>query len=319
MNDCKAAVLCAALCACGGTLFIEPNPPRLRRVAARYTTSSMPEPLVFLPLFDLYVEDPAGCAPAKSWFADAAHRAVLGLAPDASELAARDLAPRCTQREGVELDVSAVLAEVRAVALARPQAHLRPVILYANGLDLPLSASRSRSLVTLLASLTAELGRPPLLWLVASKAVSAQLVPDQAQDWTYAGDPAMAAAMRSFAELTLPLQTEVGTVSQPLPLLGSADLESVQQFKLCSSDSSASLPGLPGPGVAARLARAAPPLWSVVLPAQVAARKSSFSTHTVRVGLEVCDLHCDRYTAIDPDQLQHSWDTVTGCQLPEVK
>jgi hypothetical protein len=313
----RAATVGLALCACSGTLFVDATPPRLRRVVAQYQTSGLAEPLVLVKLLELYVEDPGTCGVAKSWFLDATHRALVGLSVEQVELATRDLAPQCTQREGVALDVDGIVAEVHAFALAHPQAHVRPVILYANNLELPLSPARSSSLGTLAARLTAQQGTPPLVWLVASKTVAKQLVSDYAQDWTYAGDPAVAGAMGSFAQLTLPLQTEAGTVSDPQPLLKAADLEGAQAFKLCAAIAGATANGLPEPGVAAKVDRAAPPRWQVVLPQQLAAPKSAFSTHTVTAKLEVCDGNCDRFYSIDPDQLQRGWDVTKGCALAE--
>jgi hypothetical protein len=309
-----------ALCACSGTLFVDATPPRLRRVVAEYKTRAQAEPVLFVQLLELYVEDPGTCGVAKSWFLDSTRRALLGISVEQLELAPRDLAPQCTQREGVALDVDRLVAEVRTFALAHPQAHVRPVILYANNLELPLSAARSASLGTLAARLTAQQGTPPLVWLVASKTVTKQLVWDHAQDWTWAGDPVVSAAMRSFAVLALPLQTEAGTVSDPQPLLSSADLEGAQEFKLCAAITEAATSGLPEPGgIAARVDRAAPPRWQVVLPQQLAAPKSAFSTHTVTARLEVCDGNCDRFYNIDPDQLQRGWDVTRGCALARTK
>lgn len=308
-----------ALCACSGTLFVDATPPRLRRVVAQYKTGAQAEPLLFVQLLELYVEDPGTCAVAKSWFLDSTRRALSGISVEQLELAPRDLAPQCTQREGVALDVDRLVAEVKTFSLARPQAHVRPVILYANNLELPLSPARSGSLGALAARLTAQQGMPPLVWLVASKAVTKQLVWDNAQDWTWAGDPAVAGAMRSFALLALPLQTEAGTVSDPQPLLSSADLEGAQEFKLCAPIVDAATSGLPEPGITARVDRAAPPRWQVVLPQQLAAPKSAFSTHTVTAKLEVCDANCDRFYDIDPDQLQRGWDVTRGCALAAPK
>jgi hypothetical protein len=287
----------------------------LRRVVAQYKTGTQAEPLLFVQLLELYVEDPGTCAVAKSWFLDSTRRALFGISVEQLELAPRDLAPQCTQREGVVLDVDRLVAEVRTFSLAHPQAHVRPVILYANNLELPLSPARSGSLGELAARLTAQQGMPPLVWLVASKTVTKQLVWDNSQDWTWAGDPVVSGGMRSFAQLALPLQTEAGTVSEPQPLLSSADLEGAQEFKLCAPILDAATSGLPEPGLAARVDRAAPPRWQVVLPQQLAAPKSAFYTHTVTAKLEVCDGNCDRFYDIDPDQLQRSWEVTRGCAL----
>ena len=310
-----AAVIGAALCACGGTLFVDPNPPRLRTAVAQYTTHAVVEPLVYVTLLDLFVEDPGTCDVAKSWFLAVTQRAMQGLTPDQSQLT-RDLAPRCTQREGIVLDVEGLVAEVRSIALSHPQAHLRPVLLYANGLDLPVPPARRQSLATLAASLTA-LGMPPLVWLVASKPVAGQLTSDHAQDWTYAGDPAVATEMAAFAQLSLPFQTEAGTDSGPQPLLNGPDLERVREIKLCSSDSTASLTGLPQPGIAVRVDRSVPPVWQITLPPQIASTKAAFLPHTVTAKLELCDGNCDRYYNVDPDQVQRGWDVITGCLLKE--
>ena len=314
------AAIGVALCACGGTLFVDPTPPRLRRAFAQYTTSAVPEPLVWVPLLDLYLEDTGSCAFAKSWFVESAQRAMQGLATDQVALAPRDLSPRCTQREGVVLDVEGIVSEVRSAALARPLAHVRPVILYANGLDLPLPPARSQSLGNLEARLTAQLGIAPLVWLVASQVVTRQLVADFAQDWTYAGDPAMAVAMRGFAQTSFPLQTELGTVSEVQPLLGGPDLERAKEVKLCFVDPAGTVSGLTGQlGVAAPLDRSRPPAWQVLLPPQLAATRTSFSTHTVVARLELCDGDCNRFYRIDPDQTQQGWDIITGCLLGGMK
>ena len=58
MTSNKFAAIGLALCACGGTLFVDPNPPLLRRVVAQYSTHGAAEPLIYLSLLDLYVEDP---------------------------------------------------------------------------------------------------------------------------------------------------------------------------------------------------------------------------------------------------------------------
>ncbi len=309
------AAAAVALCACGGTLFVDPNPPRLRRAVAQYTTRASAEPLIYVPLIDLYIEDPNTCVFAKSWFLDAAQKAMQAATPNLLGLATQDLAPDCTQREGVALDVDGIVRDLRLLAANNPQAHLRLVILYANNLALPLPAARSQSLSTLSAKLTALQGMPPLLWLVGSKVLARQLASDTALDWTYAGDPAMVTALHSATQLSLPLQTEVGTVSQQQPLLSGADLVRAQEIKLCGLDPEATVTGLPAPGLSARLDRAAPPAWQITLPPQLAASKALFSPHTVVAKVELCDGNCDRYYRVDPDQLQRGWDTINGCLL----
>lgn len=314
MSRSGAAGLAIALCACGGTLFVDPTPPRLRKVTAQYTTSAVAEPLVFLPMLDLYIEEPGSCAPAKSFLLDALLSALEGTVH--LQLSTQDLAPECTQREEVRLDVDGIVAVVKAVSAVNPAAHVRPVLIYANNVALPLPQRRSQELAALSAKLLAQQGMPPVLWLVSSKAISLQLPADGATDWTYAGDPAMATAMRAFAQQALPLQTELGTVSPSEPLVNGADLATARQAKLCVADPAATVTGLAAPGVASPIDRANPPRWQISLPPQAAALKHLFSLHTVIAKVELCDGHCDRYYRIDPDQLQHGWDVTKGCLLP---
>ncbi len=319
MTTNKAAAIGVALCACGGTLFVDPNPPQLRRVVAQYSTHGAAEPLIYLSLLDLYVEDPNTCGFAKNWFSDVTQKAMQETSSNQLALATQDLAPQCTQREGVILDTESILRDVQLLMANNPLSHLRLVIVYANNLNLSLPPERSESLRTLSARLTALQGWPPLLWLVSSKVIAKEVFADATSDWTYAGDPAMVTAFRASLKLALPLQSEVGTVSQLQPLLSSSDLGRAQQFKLCSSDPEATLPGVPVLGMAATLNRSTPPAWQITLPPQIAVTKVGFTLHTVKAQVELCDGNCDRYLKIDPDQLQQSWNVFRGCMLEGAK
>ena len=315
----KVAAIGVALCACGGTLFVDPNPPQLRRVVAQYITRAAAEPLLYVQLADLYVEDPNTCVFAKGWFLDVTQKAMQGATSSQLALAPQDLAPDCTQREGVALDTDSIVRDLQLLIANNPRAHLRLVIVYANNLNLPLPAARSQSLSTLSARLTALQGMPPLLWLMASKAVARQVAADTALDWTYAGDPSMVTALRGAVQLALPLQTEVGTVSEQQPLLSGLELARAQQLKLCASDAAATVTGLPAPGVAATLDRSALPAWQITLPPQLAATKANFSPHTVTAKVELCDGNCDRFFKVDPDQAQRGWNVIKGCLLGGTK
>ena len=110
-----------------------------------------------------------------------------------------------------------------------PGAHVRPVIVYIDDIDLA-APSETAAAIDIVRFWP---GGRPILWTVAYQPVTAQLHPDRSADWGFAGDPALATRLAAMVKADLPLQTTASLSSGPVPLLDAAQLETTREFKVC--------------------------------------------------------------------------------------
>jgi len=226
----RALASFALVLACGcGNHFVEPHPPQLERAQATYTAGSAGEPTSYLVVLDLYLERSAGCADQHA-FALQTIRAAMG--PEAIEIAVEDASPTCAQLSTRSIDPLAVDTAIVAAQAAHAAAHLRPILVYVNNIDLPITHPLIDQLAAIRSRSVARVQQAPLYWALAAAKPAGDLRSDRIVPWTFTGDAALGATLRSLASADLPLQSETGDVAGPLPLLGEDALHRAQRVGL---------------------------------------------------------------------------------------
>jgi hypothetical protein len=298
---------------CGQVHFVETRPPRLFHAQAEWRTGAAPEPVVWMPVLDLFIERPQDCAAAKAWTVDAVRAAVSANEMFKIELPAQDLSPQCTQPAGRALDVSAAQAALQKAREANPQLQLRPILVYANNVDLAVAESLRISLLGFKAAEAAQARPLPLVWSLSRESVASQLGADNGVKWSYAGDSALAERIGALAAAELPLQTDTDFRAGPLPLLTGEELARAQLFKVCGVPRGVTLAGLADDGSAVAVDLAHPPLFSVDVPQRVGLPRSQFQPQVVKVPVEGCEGNCERYFDYHPGDEPRPWNATLGC------
>jgi hypothetical protein len=209
----RRTLLALLIAGCGEVHFVEPDPPRLFRTKARFTSSAVEEPLVWVAVLNLFIENAADCAWAKQETLSALRAAFAGAGGAQLELAAQDLSPDCRQRSQ-SLNVDGIDAAFAAAQQAFPTAHLRPLIVYVDDIDLPLARTLVVQMGFLRRLRNGSIGS--LLWAVSLEVVSNQLVPNRALAWRYAGDPSLRDRLAALVAADLPLQSTATLTSGPV-------------------------------------------------------------------------------------------------------
>jgi hypothetical protein len=306
----RAVLLALLLLGCGEVHFVDPNPPRLFRTAASYTSAAVDEPVVWIAILDLFFEDASGCDWAREATLLAVRQGFAAAGTRQLELAAQDLSPDCRERGQLPLDVQSVRAQFDSAQAAFPGAHVRPVIVYLDDVDLLTSAET----LAALHALRSRPDAPALVWTISHASVSAQLGADRAIAWSYAGDGDLVNRVGTAVKTDLPLQTTAALSSGPVPLLTASQLETTREFKLCKNpDASASNYPLVGP--AHVLDRAHPPTIMFAVPQLVAVPKSQFQNSTFDITVEGCMANCDRYYIGEAGADPVRWDEANRCLL----
>src|SRR5947209_6317423 len=86
--------------ACGAVHYGDPNPPQLFRSTVEYTSAVRSEPLVWMPLIDLFDESGTGCSGAQQWARQALRSAMRATSGDTVELTGALVSPQCDQPPG---------------------------------------------------------------------------------------------------------------------------------------------------------------------------------------------------------------------------
>jgi len=306
----RRSFLVVLMVGCGEVKFVDSHPPDLFHSADEYRTSPVAEPIVWMPVLDLFVETGGSCPEARSWTLQMIRAAMAVDGAPRVELAAQDVSPACNQPPRRAIDAVAAAAAFRSAARSFPGGHVRGIIVYANNIDLPVPATLSDSLTALR---LAEL--PLLFWAAARKQAADQLRADQAVAWTYAGDGAIQTALASVASTDLPLQSDAETQSGPRPLLPAAQIARARQIKACSVPTPVTLQGATPDGTAVAIDQGQPPRYSVQFRPRIALPRSQFTPaqQSVVVQVEVCAANCDRFLFYKPGDPPRRWNETRGC------
>jgi hypothetical protein len=308
----RCTILALLLVGCGEVHFVDPNPPRLFRTKAQFTSSAVNEPLVWMAILNLFIEDAADCGGAKDQTLSALRAAFSGVGATQLELTARDLAPDCRER-GQSIDVDSINAAFAAAQLTFPAAHVRPLMVYVDDIDLPVGGPLVAQLRGLRKLQSGATG--PLLWVVAFKSVWEQLAPNRAVDWLYAGDPSLRDRVSVPVNADLPLRSIATLTSGPISLLEPGQLDGTREFKVCAVPPQA-IPGTyPQPGTTQVLDRAHPPTIVFALPQNIAVEKSGYHDITLEASVEGCTANCERYFIGEPGGDPYEWDQMNRCAL----
>jgi hypothetical protein len=265
---------------------------------------------VWIAILNLFFEDTGGCDWARAATLSALQQGFARAGARRLELPAQDLSPDCRRRPQQTVDVAGVQAQFDAAQAAFPDAHVRPVIVYVDDVDLPTS---SETLIALRA-VRSRPDAPALFWAVSYPSVAGQLAADRAIPWTYAGDGDLVNRLGAAVKAELPLQSTAALSSGPIALLSAAQLETTREFKLCK-DPDPDASGYPEVGPAHALDRAHPPSITFAIPQRVALPKPLFQTSTFDVAVEGCTGNCDRYFIGEPGADPIRWDETAGCLL----
>ena len=288
---------------------MEPNPPRLFHNRAEFTSAAVSEPLVWVAILDLFIQDTTGCAQARAGTLAAIRAAISHVAVPQIELPAQDLSPDCRQRGERALDVPALQAALASARNAFRGAHVRPLIIYVDDVEAQLPPDAFNTI----SAMRAIDGNH--LWTVSFDGVFTQLGAERQIAWTYAGDPALAARLDEAVKADLPLQSTATATSGPVPLLGAAQLDGTREFRLCGPPRSAVDGSYPEPLVAHALDRGNPPTVNFAIPQAFAMPKTQFGSSTFTALVEGCTANCDRFFIREPGDDPSRWDQMTRCAL----
>jgi hypothetical protein len=308
----RRSLLAFLVIGCGEVHFVEPYPPQLFRSKVQFTAMSIAEPVAWMTILDLFIEDADACASARQTTLAAVRVAVASLGGNQLELAAQDLAPDCRVRGRQPLDIAAVQGELAAAQAAFPGANVRPVIFYIDNFDLTLPPPIAAEVAS---ARTLQPGQPAILWPISLPSVATQLNAERTTDWTYAGDPDLSTRLTTSLLTYLPLQTTASVTSGPVPLLDAAELETTREFKVCALPKDTNIEDPPAIGATAIVDRAHPPTITFDLPQNVAVPKFLFPTEPMTVLVEGCTGNCDRYFIREPGDAPRPWDLMTACAL----
>ena len=307
----RAPLLALLAAACGEVHFVEPNPPRLFRNTAEFTSAAVSEPVVWVAVTNLFIQDASECAWARQTTLAAVREAIARAGGEQIEVNAQDLAPDCRRRGEAQLDVDALRAGFGAAQIALPASHVRPLIVYVDNIDFPLVAE-SPSIEQARATIVQF---PALLWTVSFESVSAQLHADRSVDWSYAGDPTLPDRIGELVKAELPLESTATAASGAVPLLDGSQLDVAREFKVCAVPPGAAPDSYPALGTTHVLDGAHPPTITFQLPQVVASPKSSFWNSTFKASVEGCTANCDRYFIREPGADPYRWSDMPDCAL----
>jgi hypothetical protein len=302
----RLPLLLTLLAGCGPVHFADPNPPQLFHSRVDYSTTAQAEPLLWMPLIDLFDESGTGCSDAQSWVLQAIRGAMRSIDAGSVELAGALVSKDCDQQAGRAVDAVALQQQIDAAQAALPAAHLRVIFVYANNIALPVPDAVAQGLSRL---------RPHgFLWTLAHAPVSTQVGGDQTRDWTYLHDGALQGALTTLLAPSFPLQSDRGADSGPRPILGADDLPRARAVKICSATASISFADFPGNGTAIPVDPAQPPRFRVQFVPQLAVPKGQFAPQHASFEVEGCSAGCGGYFTRAPGDLVR-WDRTRGCFL----
>src|SRR4051812_34269483 len=131
----RTVVLALLAAGCGEVHFVEPNPPRLFHNRVEFTATSVSEPLVWVAVLDIFIQDTGECAWARQTTLATIRDAISRVTVQQIELPAQDLAGDCRQRGETALDVAGLQAAAAVARNALPGAHVRPLVVYVDNID----------------------------------------------------------------------------------------------------------------------------------------------------------------------------------------
>jgi hypothetical protein len=294
-----------------GADFVEPHPPDLARTTTEYVASSMPEPLVWFVVADLFLENPADC-PAALDFLEASVTAAMPKVPLFAHVGSISLSD-CTQPASRTFDPAVIDDAVHLAERAFAPHAVRAVLLYANNLAIAPPPQVTDAILTARARIRARSGLTPAIWVsLAGTAKGGALPADHSVPWSFVGDPAYARALGDSLRMALPFVSDVIDTG-PHALLGGADAVRARKFKVCGSDANIAGVGFAADGSPVDLDPSRPPQYVVALSARRALEQSAFQPLRVHVASEVCTDHCDRLFHYSPGGDPVRWDASRGC------
>jgi hypothetical protein len=298
-----------------GDAFVEPTPPELEWADVRQAEVTVEEPVVLGVITDLALWAEDRCAQMSDALAEvhtASSKAAVGAA---YRLPTIHLSASCAQHRDRRLPAGVTEALEEAVG-AFEGAAARPLILYVNNVDAPLSSGLVSDLKALRAPLSN--GLVPLLWVVGPTAVAEQLAPDEHLPWTWTGDPDLLPRIGARLDQKLPLWS--GHPPERVEVLPGGLRERAVALKVCRHSphlvaGSVPLDGTPVPftvsvpahlrvaGLEPRLARSGP---------AEAPRELEWS-------VEVCTARCDRTLPAADGGLGTYWKSTRGCTREDAR
>jgi hypothetical protein len=308
-------LLVLALTACGGG-FVEPNPPVLSTVVVERSIPVSIEPVVFQLILDLQVpDDPEACNSARSRLKSVLGASANPILQNAMVLPTEEFltgSAQCSQASGRRLAAEKIRAQMNSLIASQPDFHIRPLILYANGSEVPLTPELRGDFRELLEPLSN--GIVPLFWIVTSKSVAHQLTGDRELEWTFATDDALMISLTALAEQDLPLWSVGSTSDTGAPLLAPSTLAETQALKICSAER-IHIEGVAMDGTAVDVTPDNPPWMRVQIQPLFAQPQSLAPPGGARAVVEICADRCERFVPDENGALGETWRSKAGCAL----
>ena len=305
----------AVFAACGSG-FVEPNPPMLSTVVVERPIPATMEPVVFQLILDLQVPDDfEACETARSRLRNVLGGSSIPALQNAMVLPTEEFlneSSPCAQSAARRLDAPKIRARMNALIASEPGFHIRPLILYANGSEVPLTRELLGDFRDLLQPLSN--GLAPLFWIVTSKSVAHQLTGDREIEWTFATDDAVMSSITALAEQELPLWTSDASSDPGAPLLSQSLLEQTRAIKICQVER-LHVEGAPIDGTTADVDPTQPPSMRIQIPPLIAQPRSLATPSPAKAVVEICADRCERFVPDEQGALDETWRAKAGCAL----
>jgi hypothetical protein len=260
-------------------------------------------PLVFLPLFDLEIPNPARCAEAEGLVQAAvvdaaaqisARTGAPVLALDPYELAEVDQVA-CRQANDRAFSAELVVRRAaEAIEAAFGPQPVRILWIYVQNLDLLLPEGLERAFIQLRAVVRSTTPHADFLFALAPGRVQDQLQADRHLEWVATEEPLFRSSIRGLLEGLWPFTTVRHDRDAVISMVPRGEAGRFIAYRVCRSSDAVEPTGAPLGASTARVPDAGGPGFTVALPDQWLIPASDVLRPTVVVEWEGCAAYCER-------------------------
>lgn len=309
------ALLALALAGLGATgcetRFVDPTPPQLTRLDKFLDVNAVDLPLAYAVILDLHLPDPGECARARDRVVSTVHALLLSKVPQLHAMRLLDLSPGCQQADERRISFTVYNAELRQAQNLYPDRPLRPLLLYFNNIDLPLTEGLFHDFERLRGEAALRNAPIPLMWATAlPRTLLGGISFDATQPWTYSTDPRLFDGLNETASRQLPLRLARATPPEGALLFSEQEQSWVKAFKGCDVTPRVAGVNFVLSGEATALQPSAPPRIKVKL-SDGPVLKGEARSERITFTIEACRQDCHR--RYPTRRGSFVWNDVYGC------